>query len=118
MSHPAGVAASCGCPGSASSVLGGVHVRHHPRCLHGEPRRYVWSYAGALYTGSLADYGEHFESLDPDARHRVTAVGDELRTWTEHYRLHATTTKTGDHRVLYRLAVTGEWVELLIDTSR
>ncbi|MET7772020.1 hypothetical protein [Nocardia sp. NPDC005366] len=72
-----------------------------------------------MYTGSLADYGEHFESLDPDARHRLAATGDELRTWTENYRLHitVTTTTTEDHRVLYRLAVTGEWVELLIDTS-
>ncbi|WP_054811777.1 hypothetical protein [Nocardia arizonensis] len=115
MSRPAGVAASCGCPESASSVLGGVGVRHRPRCLHGEPRRYVWSYAGALYTGTLADYGEHFESLDPDARHRLTTT--ELRTWTENYQLHITTTMTGDHRVRYRLTVTGEWVELLIDTS-
>ncbi|MGW4325885.1 hypothetical protein ACWEKR_08350 [Nocardia sp. NPDC004573] len=110
-------AARCGCPESARSVLGGVHVRHHERCMGGEPRRYVWSSAGALHTGSLADYGEHFESLDPDAQHRLAAAGDELRAWAEHYRLHIATAMTDTYCVHYRLAVADERVELVIDTS-
>ncbi|WP_216907586.1 hypothetical protein [Nocardia noduli] len=111
------VAVRCGCPESARSVLGGVHVSHDQRCLHGEPRRYVWCYAGALYTGSLADYGEHFQSLDPDARYRLAAAGDELRTWTEHYRLEIATTPADGFRVRYRLAVVDEWVDLVLDPS-
>ncbi|MGS2807778.1 MULTISPECIES: hypothetical protein [Nocardia] len=82
--HDTTAADPCGCPASARSVPGGVQVRHHPRCLHGEPRRYLWCYAGALPTGSLADCSEHFGSLDPDARRRLAAAGDELRTWTDH----------------------------------
>ncbi|WP_280477134.1 hypothetical protein [Nocardia asiatica] len=109
-------AARCGCPRVRPVGPGGVHVRHHERCLHGEPRRYVWSYAGALHTGILADYGEHFESLDPQDQHRLTVSGDELRTRTERYRLHITTTMTDTCYLHYRLAVTGEWVELVIDT--
>uniref|UniRef100_UPI001C3F4118 hypothetical protein n=1 Tax=Nocardia asiatica TaxID=209252 RepID=UPI001C3F4118 len=95
--------------GSTSAITSG--------CLHGEPRRYVWSYAGALHTGSLADYGVHFESLDPRDQRRLTVSGDELRTWTEHYQLHITATMTDTYCLHYRLAVADEWVELVIDTS-
>ncbi|MFF0532818.1 hypothetical protein ACFYT3_31145 [Nocardia amikacinitolerans] len=108
---------AAGVPSPRARSWGGVHVRHHEQCLGGEPRRYVWSYAGALHTGSLADYGEYFESLDPQAQHRLAAAGDELRTWTEHYRLHITTIMTDTYCVHYRLAVVDEWVELVIDTS-
>ncbi|WP_216916797.1 hypothetical protein [Nocardia noduli] len=77
----------------------------------------MWCYAGALYTGSLTDYGEHFESLDLDVRHRLAAAGDELRTWTDRYRLHITTTPTDTSCLRYRLAVVDEWVELVLDPS-
>lgn len=112
-----GAAVRCQCPDTAESVLGGVHVRHLDLCLHGEPRRYLWQYAGALYTGSLADYATHFETLDPEAQHRLTVTGDELRTWTDTYRLHITTTMAADLSFHFRLALTDEWLDTAIDSS-
>ncbi|MGW4367010.1 hypothetical protein ACWEKT_15315 [Nocardia takedensis] len=104
----------CACPITAASVLGGVHVRHGERCLRGEPRRYLWRYAGALHTGSLADYAAFFDTLDPEDQHRLARTGDELRTWTATYRLHITTTLTPDHSLQVRFTADDEWSETLI----
>ncbi|MGW5455807.1 hypothetical protein [Nocardia sp. NPDC003979] len=108
----------CRCPATSESVPGGVHVRHTDRCLHGEPRRYLWQYGGALYTGSLADYAAHFETLDPEAQHQLTITGDELRTWTDTYRLHISATMAEDYSFHFRLALTDEWVDTVIDSPR
>lgn len=108
----------CRCPTTSESVLGGVHVPHTDRCLHGEPRRYVWQYAGALYTGSLADYATHFEALDPEDQHRLVVTGDELRTWTDTYRLRVTATMAADYSYHFRFALPDEWVETVIDSPR
>ncbi|MEU6190746.1 hypothetical protein [Nocardia sp. NPDC047038] len=73
-------------------------------------------YAATLYTGSLADYAAHFESLDPEAQHRLTVARDELRTWTNTYRLRIITTMAEDTSLHYCLAVESgdEWVALVI----
>lgn len=106
----------CRCPATAESVLGGVHVRHTDWCLLGEPRRYLWQFAGALYTGSLADYAAHFEALDPEAQHRLVVTGDELRTWTDTYRLHVTATMAPDSSFHFRFTLPDEWVDTVLDS--
>lgn len=106
----------CDCPDDADSVIGGVHVRHRPDCLHGEPRQYIWQYAGTLYTGTLADYARHWETLDPEAQHALTHKRDELRTWEPHtYRLTITGDMAEDYWFHYRLSTGDEHVTVDID---
>ncbi|WP_169334962.1 hypothetical protein [Nocardia takedensis] len=96
------------------SVVGGVHVRHGERCLHGEPRRYLWRYAGALHVGSLADYAVFFDTLDPEDQRRLVRTGDELRTWTDTYRLRITITLGAAFAGQVRFTAADEWSETLL----
>ncbi|WP_043736004.1 hypothetical protein [Nocardia asiatica] len=107
----------CDCPESSESVVGGVHVRHHQGCLHGEPRQYMWQYEGQLYTGNLADYARHWENLDPEAQQALTRTGDELRTWApaDSYPLSITGDMDNDYWFHYRLSTGDEWIIVAID---
>ncbi len=102
------------CLDTVVSVVGGVHVRHGERCLHGEPRRYLWRYAGALHVGSLADYAVFFDTLDPEDQRRLVRTGDELRTWTDTYRLRITITLGAAFAGQVRFTAADEWSETLL----